>query len=309
MELILNRLESSYLLSGSTGFVGRHILNELVQSGLAVKTIGRDQSCDYVTDFAVDFSIPIEKFKCVIHSAGKAHIAPKTPQQAEEFFRINVNGTKQLIGSLERSELPESFILISTVAVYGKTEGHLIPESTSLMARDPYGLSKIIAEEEVQNWCDKNGVQCTILRLPLVAGQNPPGNLNALIKSIRSGLYFDIGGGRAKKSMVLASDVARIIPRAAQVGGIFNLTDGCHPSFRELSVHIADQLGKGKPWNAPESVAWIIAKAGDVLGSASPLNSRVLRKILSELTFDDSKARAELGWNPRPVIKEVFIKS
>ncbi|MBC7915293.1 MAG: hypothetical protein H7Y07_14350 [Pyrinomonadaceae bacterium] len=42
---------------------------------------------------------------------------------------------------------------------------------------------------------------------------------------------------------------------------------------------------------------------GDILGKRAPINSVKLKKITSDLTFDDSKAREILGWNPTPVLK------
>lgn len=45
----------------------------------------------------------------------------------------------------------------------------------------------------------QHNVVCTILRLPLLVGTNPPGNLGAMIKGIARGYYFNIGGGKSKK--------------------------------------------------------------------------------------------------------------
>jgi nucleoside-diphosphate-sugar epimerase len=141
-----------------------------------------------------------------------------------------------------------------------------------------------------------------------LAGQNPPGNLGAMIKGIKKGYYFNIAGGKAKKSMVLAEDVASSILKVADIGGIYNLTDGYHPSFQKISNHISIQLGKGKLVNMPLCLAKIIAKFGDLLGSKAPLNTNKLKKITSDLTFDDSKAREAFGWDPRPVLEGFTIK-
>ena len=138
--------------------------------------------------------------------------------------------------------------------------------------------------------------------MPLVVGDNPPGNLGAMIQGIKNGYYFNIAGGNVKKSMVLAKDIARSILKVAEIGGIYNLTDGYHPSFEELSNHISIQLGKGKPRNMPLWLARIIAKFGDLLGSKAPLNTNKLKKITSDLTFDDSKARKVFGWIPKQVL-------
>jgi nucleoside-diphosphate-sugar epimerase len=248
-----------------------------------------------------------EVYELVIHSAGKAHSIPKTESEKKSFFDNNVGGTFNLLRGLEKSGVPKKFVFVSSVSVYGLDAGANINEEYPLLAKDAYGKSKIEAEQLIKNWCDENEVIFTILRLPLLVGGNPPGNLGSMLKAIRQGFYFNIGGGKARKSMVLAEDVAKVIGTASEVGGIYNLTDGYHPSFAELSNHISIQLGKGKIRNMPMWCARIIANFGDLLGSKAPLNTDKLKKITTDLTFDDSKARGSFGWDSTPVLDDFKI--
>jgi nucleoside-diphosphate-sugar epimerase len=290
------------LLTGCNGFLGKQICSFLISTGVEVTSLGRRKHNDIVADLACGNILIDDAYDTIIHLAGKAHLMPKTESQKQEFFNINVTGTANLLKGLENSFIPKAFIFISTVAVYGSDSGSLIKEETSLLASDAYGTSKIGSEKIVHDWCLENNVICTILRLPLIAGPNPPGNLGSMIKGIEKGYYFNISGGKAKKSMVLAEDVAKIIPIAANIGGIYNLTDGYHPSFSELSELIAKQLIKNKPINIPYWLAKFMAKIGDLIGPKAPINSDKLKKITLDLTFDDSKARELLGWNPTPVL-------
>ena len=57
----------------------------------------------------------------------------------------------------------------------------------------------------------------------------------------------------------------------------------------------------------PMWLARIIAKFGDLLGTKAPLNTNKLKKITSDLTFDDSKARETFGWNPTHVLEAFKI--
>jgi nucleoside-diphosphate-sugar epimerase len=290
------------LLTGSTGFLGTCLYNN-IQNNI-IKTLNRN-SGDYVTDLSIEAPILSDRFDLVIHSAGMAHITPQTENEKNDFFSINVSGTRNLLKSLENSKL-NKFVFISSVSVYGLTKGENINESTPLLAQDHYGKSKIEAEEIVKKWCEEQNVICTILRLPLVVGENPPGNLGAMIRGINKGYYFNIGGGDANKSMVLATDVAKFILKAAEKGGTYNLTDGCHPSFSELSKKIASKMDKSYVPNLPKLFAFLIAKLGDHLGNKFPINSDKFLKITSTLTFDDNKARVAFGWNPSPVL-DCFI--
>lgn len=288
------------LLTGSNGFLGNFILKNLTMF-FSVTTLSRsnsDLSCDLVEN------IPkLSKFDIIIHVAGKAHLVSNSKKDDDIFYAINVNGTRNLLIGLDLSgNIPKSFIFVSSVSVYGLDEGDSVNENAPLQAKDPYGLSKIQAEQLVLDWCKKNEVICTILRLPLLVGENPPGNLGIMINGIKKGYYFNIARGLARKSMVLCDDVAKIILKASDIGGIYNLTDGYHPNFHELSNVIAKQYGKSNPFNLPFFIAKTIALFGDFVGGKFPLNSKKLRKITADLTFDDSKAREVLGWQPKRVI-------
>jgi nucleoside-diphosphate-sugar epimerase len=287
------------LITGSSGFLGRYIVENLLNFN--VKTLSRS-NCDY--NVSLDCQVPTfnEYFEIIIHAAGKAHFSPNNIIESQDFFNVNLIGTQNLLLGLENCKIPKRFVFISSVAVYGLEAGKDINEKYPLSAKDPYGLSKIKAEQLVIDWCNINNVICTILRLPLLVGENPPGNLGAMIKGVQKGFYFNIAGGKARKSMVLAEDVAKILIKASEIGGVFNLTDGVNPNFNELSNSLKIHFGKSRIFNLPFCLAKIIALVGDFVGNKFPINSKRLDKITSNLTFDDAKARKILGWNPKKVL-------
>lgn len=288
------------LLTGSNGFLGKIIKNELCNTDV-VYTLSRENS-DFNFDFTENVPLFNKYFDIVIHSAGKAHHIPKTEIEISEFNKVNVIGTLNLLNGLEVSGIPKMFVFISSVSVYGLERGNQIDELGNLNANDPYGKSKIEAENLIENWCKKNGIKLTILRLPLVIGSNPPGNLGSMIYAIRKNYYFNVANGSAKKSMVLATDIAKCLVKAAKVGGTYNLTDGYNPNFNELSKCIASQVNKKCIPNLPFYIAKFFAIIGDSIGPKFPFNSNRLNKITSTLTFDDSKARKAFGWDPTPVL-------
>jgi nucleoside-diphosphate-sugar epimerase len=289
------------LLTGANGFLGKIIIRELEKKN-KILTLSRI-SGEYKV--YLDKEVPAfkESYDLVIHVAGKAHTVPKTVSERKQFHDVNVIGTENLLKGLEDTGIPKHFVFISSVSVYGQEFGIGINEDYKLEAKDAYGLSKIEAEALVMEWCKKHNVVCTILRLPLLVGENPPGNLGAMIKAIQKGYYFNIGGGKARKSMVLALDVATFIPKVAPFGGTYNLTDGVHPNFKELSSVISKQKNKKKPFNLPLIVAKAFGLVGDLLGNKAPINSAKLQKITSDLTFDDTRAREVVGWKSRGVLE------
>lgn len=289
------------LVTGATGFLGQAIRNHL--NILQVPSISLGQSTVNEIQCNLANEIPeIPEVKLVIHAAGKAHSIPKTDEEKADFFKVNVHGTENLLAGLNTNRSLKKFVFISSVAVYGLTEGTGIDENSPLNATDAYGKSKIEAEQIIINWCKAKNIEHYILRLPLIAGANPPGNLGAMIKALKKGFYFSIGKADVKKSMVLASDVAALISKLNGKSGIYNLTDCYHPTFDELEKGFTKTLSVKNPLKIPQTVATLIAKIGDILGNKSPINSQKLKKIQSTLTFSDLKARANLGWNPSRVL-------
>lgn len=262
--------------------------------------------CDINADLSQQVPELPSDIGTVIHAAGKAHTVPRGTEESKAFFKVNLEGTKNLVYALEQAgKLPAFFVFISTVAVYGLEDGLGISEDTILQGDSPYARSKSEAEKWLSGWGREKGVEVLILRLPLMAGVNPPGNLGNMINALRKGFYFSIGHNTARRSMVLAEDVARLVFSLNPVSGIYNLTDGDHPSLNELETLFAQQLGV-RVKNLPVSLAKLAATAGDYL-SFLPVNTRKLEKLTQSLTFDDTKARRDLGWNPRPVLQNIDL--
>ena len=298
--------DDNYLVTGASGFLGSILIKSFKASGTDIVGLSRKKQQINV-ELSQTFSLPSNGlYNTVIHCAGKAHIVPRTPEEEQDFYKVNFEGTKNLCHALSGlNKLPQSFIFISTVAVYGVDKGENINENHPLNGNTPYAKSKILAEEWLQEWGKENKVVIGILRLPLIAGFNPPGNLGAMIKGIKSGKYLSIGKADARKSVVWAEDIAGIIPRLSEIGGIYNLTDGYHPSFGELESSIAQALGKKRPFKIPQFLANILGFVGDIVGTKFSINSDKLQKITSTLSFDDSKARNELNWKPTKVLDKI----
>src|SRR5690606_29638833 len=99
-----------------------------------------------------------------------------------------------------------------------------------------------------------------------------------------------------------AEDIADYIEILSQQSGTYNLADGYHPSFQELEQEISRSMNKTKPMKIPLWTARILGNIGDLLGSRAPINSLKIRKLISGLTFNDSKAVNELKWEPTRIL-------
>lgn len=290
------------LFTGANGFLGKNVI-PLISENNKVFTLDL-VNANYNYNLAKEKPVITETdFDVIFHAAGKAHSIPKSPAEEKLFYDINELGTQNLCLALENNKIPKVFIFVSTVAVYGIENGENINENFPLEGNTPYALSKKNAELFLKNWCEKNNVKLIILRPSLIAGKNPPGNLGDMIRGIKSGKYFNIGKGNARKSIFFADDFAYIINNIFRLNeGIYNVCDSHHPSFYELAEKISILLGKSKPFSIPYFLAKFLALIGDLLGSKAPINSLKLSKITQSLTFSNDKIKKELSWEPSDVL-------
>lgn len=291
------------LLTGASGFLGQVLLNKLIQTFTVLK-LARNNNVDLNCDLSASIPSLSTYFSYVIHVAGKAHQSPRNYEECEVFNSTNYIGTVNLLTALEKSP-PKTFIFISSVAVYGLDAGDLVNEESPLLGAGPYALSKLKAEKYIIDWCIEKSVRCLILRIPLVVGANPPGNLGKMIQAIRRKMYIRIGNGAAKKSAVLATDVANLIGKYLLSdklpGGIYNLTDGLHPTLFEIEESIRLHYHRPPMMRVSIKVAKFLGHIGDLI-PIFPINSNTIKKLTSSLTFDDAKARTELGWTSTSVL-------
>ena len=296
----------SLLFTGGTGFLGKNA-RPVLDKKYKVTTCGITPEDEIKANFAKEVPALTEHFDVVLHACGKAHSVPKTEAEKQVFFDVNYQGTVNLCTALEKVGVPKALIFISTVAVYGCDFGELITEDHPLNGTTPYAKSKIMAEDFLTEWCKKHGVVLGILRPSLLAGKNAPGNLGAMVNGVKKGFYMNIAGGKVVKSILMAEDIAHILPLVAEKGGVYNVCDTFQPSFGQISESVAKQLGKGKPMNIPYWMACCMAKVGDLLGNKAPINSYKLEKMTKSLTFSNEKARKTLGWEPMDVLQNYKI--
>ncbi|MFY9243734.1 MAG: NAD-dependent epimerase/dehydratase family protein [Polaribacter sp.] len=282
------------LVTGHSGFLGAYIKDYLESVGYEIIKLGRSKDSDIVCDISKDI-FSAANIEAVIHVAGKAHSIPKTEKEKEEFFKVNTQGSKNVLQSIATTNI-KSFIFISTVAVYGKETGQLIDENEGLLGNTPYALSKIQAEKLVVEFGKTNNCKVVILRLPLITGQNPVGNLQSMINAIQKGYYFRIGVGEAKRSIISAVDVAKVIPELLNIHGIYNYTDCTHPTIAQIDTVIAKKYNK-KIKKLPKSLLKWIAKVGDSI-PFFPFNSSKFEKLTNTLTFSNKKILQQIKFKP-----------
>jgi nucleoside-diphosphate-sugar epimerase len=274
-------------LTGSTGFLGKNISTHFVNEGLETISTSRDQIANKLAG--------CRSIDLLIHAAGRAHSTKNSKEEVKAFFNVNFDLTKRITETISQNRIElNTFVFISTVAVYGLEEGLDIKEGSPLNGNSPYAKSKKIAEEHLQKWAKERGVNLVILRLPLIFGENAPGNLGAMERAIKGRYYLQIGEGKARRSMVHVKQLAEFLPTLIGKSGIYNLTDGYHPTYAEVANRFG-KLHSRRIKSLSLDIIRPIARIGDVF-TKFPLNSYRLSKLNQTLIFNDEKARKELGW-------------
>lgn len=295
------------LFSGATGFLG-HNVKPILNETYHITTIGITDEDDINTNLASEVPNLPKQYDVVLHAAGKAHIYPKTEAEIKAFYDVNYEGTVNLCKALEKVGLPKSFIFISTLDVYGLAVGEGIDETYAKKPTTHYAISKLQAEEYLIKWAEEKGVILGILRPSLMVGPNPPGNLKAMINGIKKGYYVNIAGGHTRKSLMMIHDIAHLVPKIENVGGVYNVCDNRHPSYCELSACISKQLGKKhNSLSIPYWMAWCLAKVGDLTG-VLPIDSHRLEQLTKSNTYSNEKAKKALNWEPMDVLDNFKIK-
>lgn len=297
------------LVTGGNGFLGRYFVKHWESLGHEIFILGRGEKNDIKCDIKNEIPLIVENIDYVIHIAGKAHSVPKSKKEEHDFYDVNVNGTSNLLKGLEHKSI-KGFMFISSVAVYGAKGGIKIAETSKLEATDSYGKTKIEAENKILAWGAKQNVIISVIRPPLIIGKNAPGNLGRMITGIEKGRFFNIANGKAKRSVVLAEDLAFFSTELISMGGVYNLTDGVDASFEELSSVITKAKNKRKVKNIPLWLAKSIAKFGDfietIFKKEAPFSTKKLTQMTTDLTFCSKKANT-IGWKPKGVVEHVEL--
>ncbi len=284
------------LLTGASGFLGTAIAENFFSSGNSVLTLGRSANSVIQCDLSKEIPSFNNRIDLIIHAAGLAHKVPKTEAEKQAFYDVNVKGTLNFLEGLRQSGTkPKQFLFISSIAVYGEGMGEYPypqKEEAEKLELSVYGWSKWEAENLVREWCEKEGVNALIWRLPLIVGENAPGNLGAIEKAIKRGYYFRIGNSyqRFRYYVDVQELCDRVLALDGSESGTFNIITG-QKSYGHFEDELAEKYNK-KIKSLPMWLVKWAAKVGDFI-PGFPLNTYRFKKLESSLTFPNAAANKE----------------
>lgn len=296
------------LVTGSSGFVGRHLVKTLVEAPrYGVCALVRRPPVDPVVglDYQVlpDFSdltpqhCAFNGVEAVIHLASRVHVMNETSLDPLDAFRqVNVAQTVLLARSAAEAGV-KRFIFISSVKVNGEQTPHGQPfrETDTASPLDPYGVSKMEAEEALKVVASETGLEVVILRPVLVYGPGVKANFETMMRWVKKGVPLPFGAIRNLRSFValdnLVSLILTCIEHPAAANQTFLVSDGDDVSTTDLLRRLAHALG---------AEARLIPVPAQMLSVAATLLGRraFAQRLCGSLQVDISKARALLDWQP-----------
>jgi UDP-glucose 4-epimerase len=209
------------LVTGGSGFIGRHVVSDLRGAGATVRVVDLkphpDPSVDVVQGDIADEEVLQEAFEggCdgIVHLAAVTSVL-RSVEHPEATFRTNVHGT-QLLLELGRGAGARALVFSSTNAVTGPMQAPKISEAAALRPLTPYGATKAAGEMLMSAYTASYGLRCAVLRLTNVYGpgmQAKDSIVARLMRAIRLGTTFEIyGDGTQTRDYVHAHDVTAAV--------------------------------------------------------------------------------------------------
>jgi nucleoside-diphosphate-sugar epimerase len=151
---------STVLVTGASGFTGRHMIAALKERGYRVVGLGNAPTpadatipCDVTDTAAVREAVAAAQADYVVHLAALSFVGHG---DAEGFYRVNVLGTLNLLEALiSQSSAPKKVLIASSANVYGTPAVEVIDESICPAPVNHYACSKLAMEHMVRTWFDR----------------------------------------------------------------------------------------------------------------------------------------------------------
>lgn len=307
------------LLTGASGFVGGAVCKRLLTTypGELVLTT-RDSLLDIpqpnvvvkisAIDSATDWSDALQGVKVVIHSAARAHIMnDQAADPLAEFRRVNAEGTLNLARQAQAAGI-KRFIFISSIKVNGEQTKINQPYKADDAPKpiDPYGVSKLEAEQGLQKLAAETNMEIVIIRPVLVYGEGVKANFLNMMKWLHHNIPLPLGAIKNKRSLVALDNLVDLIvtcidhPKAANQ--IFLVSDGEDLSTTELLQRMAKALHKS---------VWLLPIPGFLLGLGAGLLGKhaMAQRLCGSLQVDISKTQQLLGWAPPVTVDAALSKT
>lgn len=298
---------SLLLITGANGFVGSALRHEAISRGLQLRTVQRgpapaQEGSESQAVGAIHAQTPwakaLQGVHTVIHTAARVHVMSDTATDPLAAFReTNTAGTLHLARQSAACGV-RRLVFVSSVKVNGEstTIGHPFTHTDTPAPQDPYGISKLEAEQGLRAIAADTGLEVVIVRPPLVYGPGVKANFASLMRVLQRGMPLPLGAiTDNRRSLVALGNLVDLLltcadhPAAAHQ--TFLVSDGEDLSTTALLRRMGQALGHPARLLPvpPVLLRW---------GAASLGKGDVAQRLLGNLQVDIGHTRQTLDWTP-----------
>ena len=297
------------LVTGATGFVGGALMRRLAadpackdlvvavrsRTELRIEGVRQVQVGDLLP--ITDWGLALQGVDTVVHCAARVHVMQDDATDPSQAYRaVNVNGTLNLACQAAEAGVGR-FVFVSSIKVNGETtqpgQPFLADDVPSPL--DPYGVSKLEAEQGLRDIEAQTGMEVVIVRPPLVYGPGVKANFASMMRWVARGIPLPLGAIQNARSMVALDNLVDLmvtcLTHPAAAGQTFLVSDGEDVSTTELLRRTAQAMGK-KAFLLPVPAS-VMELGTSLLGKRA-----VAQRLCGSLQVDIEKTRRLLGWSP-----------
>lgn len=291
-------------VTGANGFVGQHLTTRLIDAGHAVSAaVRRHGSAPLGTREVIVSDIGpttvwdglLANHDVVIHLAARVHIMHDVAKDPLiEFRRVNTEGTAVLARAAAEQGV-STFVFLSSIKVNGEaTQGRAFTAHDQPRPKDPYGVSKLYAEQILREIERESGMAVVIVRSPLVYGPRVAGNFAKTLDLTHRGIPLPLGSIDNRRTMVSVWNLADLLEASASdaraAGALVLAGDIESPSTAHLFRSLSSAMGtKSRLFRFPVALLLLAGKLTN--------RTQVVQRLTGSLDVQSGSSSTDWRWN------------